>query len=761
MTATVALTERVRSLLVALPLVLLLFAGEARAEGGFGGFIEYNFNSSDLRSTDPTGVTARSTSEFFQQRYNLSLGRDLYPNLSLATGLIFEHDLNHSTSSDIATSGSTTQFSPTASLTLTNPILPTSVGYSRREERSTTNGVSQPASILDSYTARTTLNYAKLPPISLSYAYFESYDENKTSHDLVSQTLLWSTALQPLDRLSLGYQGGWTQSDNLLTNLTSDTFNHTGRVGWSDTLLKNRVSYSTSYSLSTLTTTVSSSGSGVLYTAQTPNTGLSATSSLATIPPITATTGQLSPNAALASGGANINLVSATTPPAGTIIQMGLDFGFGAPVAANTLYLTIISGTNQRPENLSQIATIAQLFSWDVYISADGVNWNLEQAGVNQQFGNDPTGLSDTLGFTLTLPGTVTSRFVKVVVTPVSSDLLLPYASIPNIDIHSIAVSRLQAYSRKSGSALPKSAVTSVAGQLSLNASARLLENPGLNYDFGFGFTHSSVTGQALTTSWYMNNGLGFEKQLTPIVNSNAHVSLLQQGGGGAGGVQSSVSYNTALSIAPLPTLTDSLSYSGSIATGTTSNAIYLSNTAQLYQGVSLAISGGYSSTTSSSGVKSDSASLSSGLSVAPRRDFSFNVSYSESVTKSSGGTVPASDTSQRAGSVTANYTPFPALYVSGSFSAAAGTGQPFNTAESFSASWAPFRGGALTLNISYSESLTTPDNVKTRTVSPTVRWKVSPRINVDLNYQYFRTDSPAAGVSEGSSVGATLRLII
>ncbi|HEX8960726.1 MAG TPA: hypothetical protein VF775_04065, partial [Geobacteraceae bacterium] len=208
------------------------------------------------------------------------------------------------------------------------------------------------------------------------------------------------------------------------------------------------------------------------------------------------------------------------------------------------------------------------------------------------------------------------------------------------------------------------------------------------------------------------------------------------------------------------------LVYSGNISNvgdpqSTTSNSIFVTNTAQLYKGVALGVSGGYSTSTQPGGGQSQSVILSSGLSLIPRKDLNVNLGYSETSTQQSGGVVPSSSTYTRSGALSVSYTPFETLYLTGAWAISASNDQPTTTTQNYGASWSPFRGGTLQFNFNYSESLSSPDNQKTRSLSPSARWNVRPGTTVDFTYQYFTISGPSSGETVGNTLAATLRIAI
>jgi hypothetical protein len=743
----------------------LCSARPAGAEG-IHGFLEFSFNNAEVTTTDPKGVTSKSKTDTFLQRYNLSLENAIYPSLVFAAGGIFENTNSHSEAVNTSTDSSLTQISPFATLSVKNHFFPTSVGYHRREEQEESNGISAPARILETYDARIELNPEGLPPLNFAYSRTHMYDEQRLQLDTTTDNYLWGTHYTPNPKVDLSYQGAFTSNSNAINKLDSEFFSHNARAGYSDQFFNKRVNFATNYNLSVSSTTVTANGEGNVFVPVTvlnsTTGGLSATTSPTSIPPLTVTDGQLSSTPALLVGTANFNLVTATQLPNGTQTNLGLDFG--VTVSLNTVYLTVISGTNLRPVNLSQIPTLNQLFSWSVYTSVDGIMWTPSTVAVSQQFGTDPSGGSDTVGFILNLATPLSTRFVKVVITPVPASDLVQFSSIPEINTNSIAVTKMQTFLRQSAKSFAGGTTTAVAGQFGLSTNVLLLDNPHLVYDLGFGLTHSSA-GDTTDITYYVNNGLSVDHQFNHVFSGNARVTL-QQVKNAVTSLSTNLGYSAGLGIVPLPTLSHNIVYSGTISNlgdpqSTTSNSFFITNSAQLYKGVALAVSGGYSTSTLTGGGKSDSVIFNTGLSLTPRTDLILSLAYSETSTKSSGGDKPNSNTFNRGGSMSASYTPFEALYFTGSWSIFVQNDAPTSTTQNYAVSWAPFRGGALQFNFAYNESLSTPDDLKTRSFSPSVRWNIRPGTTLDFSYQTFTITSPAAGQTDGDSLVATLRTVI
>lgn len=751
----------------------LCLAANAEADG-IGAFVDLGYAVSETTNTDPTGVSSKSKSDSFSQRYNISLDRKLYPSLALSAGGVINNIVSHNEVASTTSSSTATSLSPFATISLTNSFLPTTLSYNRRESKVESNGVAFPTQILESYTVRSSLKPEGFPALNVSYGRTHIFDEQRIQQDITTNSFQWGTGYSPTTKINLGYEGGFSTSSNAISHLDSESLSNTARIGYGDQFFKNRVSFATNYNLATSTTRTTSSGQGFVFIQQAPLNGtLSAVTSPTSIPLITVTSGQLTSTPALNVGTANFNLVTASPPPVVTQLNVGFDFGFGTTVSVNTIYLSVVSGTNPRPVALEQIPNITQLFAWTVYTSDDGVNWTLSTVPVTPQFGPDPSGGSDSVGFILNLASPLAGRFLKAVVTPVPVTTLEQTPSISAIfqngsnqlDINSIAVTRLQAFSRQDAKSFAGGGIDSVAGQLGMNVTAQLLDNPLLTYDAGFGLSHSSGSLQPLEISWFLSNGLSLDHRFNEVFSGNARVSVQQQKGSQTS-LTSNVGYSAGLSIVPLPTLSHSITFSGSVTqlgdpNSTTSNAFFVSNTAQLYKGVALSASAGYSTSTSPGGRKNDSVVFGAGLSLVPRKDLSVSLGYNDSSAKQTGGAQGDMSTFNRSASATVAYTPTEALYFTGSWVVSAQNDQPTFITQNYAVSWAPFRGGTLQFNISYTETLSSLDNSKTRTVAPTVRWNIRPGMTLDLSYQYLSISSPTAGTTEGSTLNSALRFAI
>ena len=722
------------------------------AADSFSGFMEFDFAKTQVKSSAPAVATTSSNSELFLQRYNIGLTKNLFPLVSLAAGGVFENSKTDSSGSDNS-SGSATDLSPFVNLAWLDRNFPVNLGYQRREDRSQSNGIASPTQIMESYNASLGWRPLELPPWTLQYLKTNQYDKERVINDSSSDSFQWGTAFQPFAGFDFAYQGSYLRDQDHLVMSESDFQNHNLRMNYADQFFGNRLSVANSYNVAVSTSNFSRSGQGVsltpvlttgtLFGITTPTSSLRVDS------------GTLPPN----SSAFNINIVSAAPLAPGTQYNFGLDFGL--PVTVSALYLPVVSGKFLQPLNLKAIVDLG-LFPWTVYTSDDNITWTLGQTIATPLFKSDPIGASTTVGFVLNIVEPTPKRYIKVVVTPVQQSALLQFQSIADIDTSNISVAGLQAFSVP-GQGQGAKTSRSLAGAYSLSASARILDNPNLNYDMTFSLNHGSSDGVA-SLGYYLSNGLTATQRFNEIFSAMARLSFNTNHPQGAPATNA-VGASFALTASPLSSLSHSLVYSGqlgySLGREVHSDSLFFNNTVQLYRGAALSLSSGFSASAEASGRSTDSTILNAGLSLSPNKAVSLDLGYGQTVSKSTGGELP--DVSSDASSVSssATYRPFEAVYFFGRWTLFKQQNQPTNTTQNYGTTWSPFAGGALQLNASYNEGVSLPDETRNRGVTCSLQWIIRPGVNLDAAYSISRTTSPTAGSTDVNSFSTVLRIAL
>jgi hypothetical protein len=211
---------------------------------------------------------------------------------------------------------------------------------------------------------------------------------------------------------------------------------------------------------------------------------------------------------------------------------------------------------------------------------------------------------------------------------------------------------------------------------------------------------------------------------------------------------------------APLPTLSNSLVLSArrQEALGQTSSnqSIFLNNSAALYQGIDVNLSGGVNFATATTGAKTESTLINAGAGIVPNKSLSMSVNHSETEsTRSQSG-----DGINRAVSTTANvaWSPAETVYLAYSISKSSATGIQSQTIQSYSATWAPFAGGALTFSTGYSETLASSSMSVDRALATGMEWRVGPRIYFTAAYTITKSTAPSQS-AEAKSLSTDLRM--
>jgi hypothetical protein len=212
----------------------------------------------------------------------------------------------------------------------------------------------------------------------------------------------------------------------------------------------------------------------------------------------------------------------------------------------------------------------------------------------------------------------------------------------------------------------------------------------------------------------------------------------------------------------PLPTLSNSLVMSGrteSIA-GRSSDisSVFLNNSAELYRGVNVNLSGGVSSATSETRQETDNTVLTFGASLVPYRTMNISVSYSDTATKQSGGGMEATSTYSRRGDASVAFNPWTTVYLFSSIGVVSQNDKNNSTVRNYAGTWSPFPGGSLQFNFSYNENLRSDDNGKDTLITPSIRWNIIPRTFLNISYLILKSESTSQA-TESKSFNANLKM--
>jgi hypothetical protein len=180
----------------------------------------------------------------------------------------------------------------------------------------------------------------------------------------------------------------------------------------------------------------------------------------------------------------------------------------------------------------------------------------------------------------------------------------------------------------------------------------------------------------------------------------------------------------------PLRTLSHSIGYSANTrqepnGQRTTGEALYLSNTAELYRNITAFLNGGASTTTAGMGLKTDTTNYIWGVNLIPRQTLNITVSSSVLRSEQSGGGGQETWTRLRSSNASIAYYPVSLLYLYASWQKNV-TYERSETIKNYGLNWSPFPGGNLQLTYAYNETLMSQDNSVDKSSSPALRWYIA-----------------------------------
>ncbi len=690
-----------------------LSRGNAAADG-INGHMDFTYTSARGKTEDSSGLSSKSETDSFVQRYSLTLDRHLYPNLEILAGGLFERNATALKTDSQEIDTTTTRLRPFLNVGLRTPIYQLEGGIDLNEVETKTSAA-RPVTLVN----RNSYSTAGWKPVgypAVTFRFFrtDTYDKDRLFQDTTDDRFQVDSDFRPTPAVRLRYTGLYEDKADHIGRNEARTLTNDGRIGYSDQFWKRRISLSSDYNVTVTETDIVNSGAGEVSFPLSPLAGLSAI----TDTPLDVV---LASNPALIdgnlTGGTGINL-GLPAPGAETRPRnIGLDFVNETRV--NTLLVWI--DRDLRPE-------ISGAFSWDVYTSSDNKAWVLRQTVFPAAFGPFQTRFEIRFA-------DVTARFVKVVTRPLSPTV--PFAS----DFPNILVTELQAVLRRPAAEV-QGKTSQATHRYSLNARARILDAPSLYYEFSYLFLKSGSS----PSRYDLSNGLSLSHQFSPALSGTARIA--REDGHQPAGARVAYVYSASVTAVPLETLRQSLVYSGRRETigerETTNNSFFLLNTAQLYPGVDASLGLGKSFDTAATGVSTDATQVNAGMTLVPNSAMTVNLSFSDTARKSSGGNLAAKKTDEtRTGEVSVAYTPLRTLYLFGSFAKQAATGSASTATFNYAVTWSPFPDGTLHLGFNYNETIHLENDEKDRTITPHLRWNITRGSYLELTYQDLFNDAP------------------
>lgn len=731
---------------------LLVMAPLVAAAEGISGYAEYNYSLLDSNSRDATGSTMTKSSSF-NQRYSLTLDKNVFPTLRFSAVGGFEQNDADSETNGLSSDSESSRINVSSDLAYSNGAFNGGGGFSRRQETTKTGGASSSTIFFDSYNGRFGWRPEGLPTLDILYSAFNNYDEHYTVQDSTATTTTLSSRYKPHETVDLNYTANYSTLESRLNGMESQSLNQSLRASYNDRFFKDRISLSTSYNIATQdTTTQSKTGfadelaskfadyyvrTDRVFPLTTPHT-IDATTNPS---PLIAITTTIPPDVVL-----TFNSTTATTPPA-------YNDHLGMQLSANNKpvnKIRVVVKVDPATSLTDELATLISS-SWKVFSSSDGSVWN--QVTLTGAFARDRNFISQDGSQAIEANfQAIEVRYIKIVVTPVG---IIPLVN----SVSSVTFERLEVYSTIS---IPSNGRTSsqISGLYNMNLKARLLDIPAIFYDFGYSLDHTSSDSQSFTYRYNIVNGLSLNHRFSPTLSTSARLGREDAVDPVVGSRSSSIA-SISLSAQPLPTLAQSVNYSFRQETDTgitkDTHSANLSTSAELYRGISLSLNGGGSMASDSAGSDQKSLTVTTGLNMQPHRNLSINLSASDSRAWTSRTGKPESFSSTQTGDLAVTFNPLPNIYLFGSFTLNAQTGRKTQTTQSIGGSWSPFRGGALLLNTSYRENIDNNGN-KGSAIVQSLRWNIRSGWYLDVSY-LMSDDATATRTTATDVFNTALRL--
>lgn len=730
---------------------LVAAAPERATAEGLGGYLEYNFSKSNGEQRDSSGTSTTTNSTTLQQRYSLAMDKMIYPNLRFSAGGYLERTESDFDNSGQSTNSTLSKFNPYADLNLSNQVISSGLGFSRREETISTEGGASATTIVENYNAKFGWKPEGLPSLDLLMSRLNSYDANHVSQDIVSDTINLNSRYKPVQELDLSYQGSLNTLNDNLTGLEVQSLTNSMRFAYGNQFFSDRVALATSYNISTRVNDVTPGGSGEVRTYLRPNRGYSTTIEDLVYNPdryTVVTTANVNPN--LLDKGAQVTLATKSGFRTNSNVVMVLESAFNVSINEIRVFVTVDNSDNDIP------AIFSSRFGWKVYASDDGLTWT-EVGPVTSTFNSLRNTIGNEIrhGFDLTFPTIANKRYIQVVtVAQEITDANYGGISPANISVYNVEpyfVEFLQPGQTKTTHTL--------SGLYDLNLKVKLLEEPSLFYDMTFTLDHSS--NDTMSSERYLVlNGLSMNHRFNSKLAGSAR--LAREDSIDPERTRSSNTLSLALSATPLPTLNHSLVYSGRVeednGASKVQNSLFLTNTAELYRGVNVNLSAGGSMGRDEVGVDQKSLLITAGASLQPHRALSVNLSFSDSRQWLTGGGKPDQYIYTQLGDISSTFNPLRSVYLFGGFSFIAQNDKKTEYTRNLGGSWSPFKDGALLLNLSYRESVATASEETNRAFVSSLRWNIQSGSYLDVSYLITR-DSSISQTNDARTFSTSLRL--
>jgi len=691
---------------ILLAVSICLAADKAGADSlRFRGDWEITTTDSEF-TNNATGERIDSSSTRTNQQYNLDFTKNLFPNLTLLGGALYEL-----TNTDTSTDGQDfetdeTFLRPFARLDLNTPLYQAGAEYRHTRIDNDFNGDFSTTDKQDSLITFFGYRPVGLPEITVRYNQFHSYNDDDT-RDLLEKTWQLESTYNPIDELRLFYFYQRDEDEDRNRDTVSGNQRHTGRIDYSRQFIDNRVSMNTGYQINYNIQELPSTGFA--------DTEISPVAGLFSIDDTPQDGPALAVNNALIDGllsvptGIDIGLGGDET----TLTNIGVDLGL--PTDINRILLWV---------DRRLTPAVASSFTWEIYVSPDNLDtstWNLVATIAAAPFGTFDN------RFELLFP-TVTTRFIKVVTRPLSP-IVPGSGSFPNI-----FVTEIEPFLRIANVEFIDELET-VDHNYNLTLTGRITPRTVLGYDFFYRFREQDLSVLDDTDERSeLSNGLFLRHTFNPIFSTSARILRTDTDINEQKTVD--YTYSASLRAQYIDTFNQTLTFSGTRNEqddGTdTTNALFLRNNAILLRGWSAFLDLGYTWEDNQLVGEQTTTEVRLGTDFQPHRTLTVTLDGRRQTTDVQDPQIE--DFTETDYNIQAFYVPFPTISLFGKLSVRDRQDRR-NTVQNYSVNWSPFPDGALQFSFAYTETLRPETDSEERSYGPAIDWTISRHLFWEAQY--------------------------
>lgn len=690
------------------------------------GYVQFRITDSVARDATLSAEAAMTDTQAIDREIQLSFTRQAFPLVRFWGGGTFEDSDIDRVADDDSFEQDNRRLRPYFGVGRRGPTWLSQVSWSRDQRRianfETSTTVREG---LFGALARTPQRDSS-PRLRMSLSRNRDYQVERRVPDSVSDLADLDINQRPGDQLSWSYRGTLVSRDDRAGGSDARTIAHRAEVRYTDEWLDRRVALHSEYSIAYRENRIIAGGSGDVDQPLFPLDGLLARDD-------TPLDGALDPAPALVDDD-----LDAATPidlglaAPGDDIPWSLGLEFAIPTAVNVLFVYI--DRELEPD-------VAAAFSWQVYTSPNNAEWTLRQIVTGAPY--DPFLRRFTIRF-----AELSVRYIKLVVPPLGFD-------VPGgAEFPDLFVTELDAAQRTPA---PTGRVDSsdLLHRLNVDTRVRLLERRELYFLSNLNFTDNR--GRRSDYRW--SNGLYHTHLFAHDATLTSRLAWDETRN--EIGNDSAFVYSSALQLRPVERLSYNLSLSGrkeevADEIGGDQVSLFLYATADLYTGVYLQLGARRSYAEDIRGVKVPSTQLDFGARIEPRDDLLLQLNYTDSVSDRTPGTlIPEIFSRAAEGRVT--FTPFPTVYLYGSYRLEWRSAQARDRVQSGAVSWVPFPAATFRLGLNYNETRRDLFDDVERVWGSTLRWSLNPRAYFELAYIDIR-DENATRRLDNRNASAILR---